>query len=212
MGILYTALAGYDPYAASKVWQDIYKTSGNGGAGLHSHPMNSERAQNTQVAAQKAAQYYTKGRVNSKSAEILKNNTLYAFSKGRNVEAGKGGGLGSVLSAGINAASTHQSAKAEEARQLSRIQALKSIERSLSVQSVRSRSGNVAEVVFVNQSNSILYDLSILANIENETRLYQSSARLHPGKQLVARFAFEKQRVTQQSLSRIKFALDDAKW
>ena len=65
IGILYSALAGYDPMAASRIWQRKYAEQGNARALFHhDHPVNAERYQETLKTGKAVMQYYRKGQIN----------------------------------------------------------------------------------------------------------------------------------------------------
>lgn len=59
IGVMYMAAGGYDPLAASQLWEKMYKKHGAGNAAYTSdHGLNYERAALTKKFAQDAAQYY----------------------------------------------------------------------------------------------------------------------------------------------------------
>ena len=116
IGILYMALAGYNPQAAVKVWQKQFSQSGDGNILMRSHPANSARLQNARVIAGKVHQYYSPGVKNRNYFAILRNNALWK-SKKSNIAKGKGGGLLSLMEGIAGGLSEHAQAKAEEKRQ-----------------------------------------------------------------------------------------------
>ncbi|MBQ0755892.1 MAG: M48 family metallopeptidase, partial [Amphritea sp.] len=78
IGVLYSALAGYDPYAATRIWQRQFKEQGNARSLFaHDHPVNAERAAETKVLANKVKQYYQPGRINPNAATLRDNNSLW---------------------------------------------------------------------------------------------------------------------------------------
>lgn len=77
IGILYVALAGYDPYAANEIWTRMYKKYGNSQSLFFDHPLNEERAQTTKKIADKVNAYYIKGEQNPDFEAILLDNTIY---------------------------------------------------------------------------------------------------------------------------------------
>ena len=74
MGILYAALAGYDPYAASRLWA---RGPGRGRAYFRTHPAGPERVRRTRNIADKARRYYVPGQLNPRAREILACSELY---------------------------------------------------------------------------------------------------------------------------------------
>ena len=78
VGILYMALAGFDPGNAAKVWDRMHERQGSKpGNYLYTHPLNMDRANSTEKWGKMARQYFAgPGVVNPKSGEILANNKL----------------------------------------------------------------------------------------------------------------------------------------
>lgn len=121
IGILYCALAGFDPNAAANLWQRIASEQITfRGAGLYyTHPISRERAANTQTVANAVSRYYTPGRINRDFESLLSNNVLWQRQAAHNLEPGKGAGFAAVIEAAASAVLAHQKAKLEEARQTS---------------------------------------------------------------------------------------------
>ncbi|WP_210397218.1 M48 family metallopeptidase [Motiliproteus sediminis] len=119
VGILYMALAGYDPMAASRIWQRQYQAEGNRRALFaHSHPVNSEREAETRAVGEKVTAYYQQGRINPEAAALLANNVLWQKRSSEGVAAaGEGGGLQALGSTLLGALVQHEQAKTEERRQ-----------------------------------------------------------------------------------------------
>ena len=116
IGILYAALAGYDPLAASRVWERLFAEQGNQRNGFTDHPVNSDRANETQQIGEKVLQYYTAGQINPKASELLVNNALWQ-KKHSEPEGGKGGGFAALLTTASNSYIANQKAKQEQLRQ-----------------------------------------------------------------------------------------------
>ena len=74
IGILYAALAGYDPYAASRLWA---RGPDGGHAYFRAHPTSPGRARRARRIADKARRYYVPGQLNPRFREILACNYLY---------------------------------------------------------------------------------------------------------------------------------------
>lgn len=89
IGLLYMALAGYDPSAAAAVWQRAHRKQGSSpGKYLYDHPLNAQRAQAAASVAQQLKVYYVPGQRNPDWAALQEHNVLY-----RKAEP-KGGAVG----------------------------------------------------------------------------------------------------------------------
>ncbi len=112
VGILYAALAGYDPKAAHRVWSRRHAIVGsNPGDYAYTHPLNKDRAEAARRWGETATRYYVGSRVmNPKYGEILASNEL----------APRVGGTGSetvdFLSAALQEHLKYRQAKAEAER------------------------------------------------------------------------------------------------
>ena len=116
IGILYSALAGYDPYASVSTWQKRQVNIAQY-AYFRSHPIGPERAKLNRQTANKVAQYYSKGVINQDHEQILACNVLFCPKNRGNVKAGQGGGLLSAMEVILDTAVKDQKAKAEHAKQ-----------------------------------------------------------------------------------------------
>ena len=117
IGVLYMALAGYDPQAAVRVWEEKFAKHGDGNLLIRTHPVPSSRMQKARQVAQQVRQYYSPGVKNYKFAEVLRNNVLWNTDNKSNLAVGKGGGFFSVLEGVASGLAKHNQAKAEEKRQ-----------------------------------------------------------------------------------------------
>ena len=126
IAVLYSALAGYDPYAGQRVWERMYQKLGDNADMIHDHPMNSERAVMARRAASKVEKYYTPDWVNFDHEAILESNPLFSRDKTQ-VAAGEGGGLLAVLDVAAETYVQKYKAKNEERRQLQRVQFMRSV-------------------------------------------------------------------------------------
>lgn len=116
VGILYAALAGYDPYAASNVWTRFAAKSETQWSYFRDHPADNERAVQTKETASKVADYYTAGELNPQHAELLGCNSLWC-KKDKQIAAGEGGGLVAAVEGVLDTMTKNEQAKAERARQ-----------------------------------------------------------------------------------------------
>ncbi len=90
LGILYAALAGYDPDAAAALW----KTRADSGyEWFRTHPTSAERVRRNRQTADKVRQYYRPGRVNPEAQTVLACNVLYCRSDAPPLRPGSGGGV-----------------------------------------------------------------------------------------------------------------------
>lgn len=116
IGILYAALAGYDPTAASRVWERMAAKSDNSWTYFRSHPADSDRSGQTFNYAMNVKQYYTPNQQNQRHSELLVCNQLWC-KKEKAPKAGDGGGFLATLESALNAVSDNQKAKTERSRQ-----------------------------------------------------------------------------------------------
>lgn len=64
IGVVYTALAGYDPYSVSDLWGRLARQYKDDWSWFRTHPASSDRARTTRTMADRAKQYYLPGRLN----------------------------------------------------------------------------------------------------------------------------------------------------
>lgn len=136
IGILYSALAGYDPHAAAQIWRDKFKQRGNlrEVGRYHDHPVDSERSETADKVADAASQHYIPGQINPDFERLLANNAVYE-TKSANYEdeAGEGGGLAALFETATDAYLRHQNAKVEKERQERRARFVRSVEQSIEI-------------------------------------------------------------------------------
>ncbi|MDO6564723.1 M48 family metallopeptidase [Amphritea sp. 1_MG-2023] len=139
IGVLYSALAGYDPYAATGIWQRQYQQQGNARSLFaHDHPVNAERAAETKALANQVKQYYQSGRINPSAATLRDNNSLWQKRDNRDqATAGEGGGVSAILSTALGAYVDHQQAKQEAGRQAQYAQFVKAVETYMQLEQQR---------------------------------------------------------------------------
>lgn len=133
VGILYAALAGFDPYAASRIWARQYQQQGSArGLFFHDHPVNKERAALTRQVADKVKTYYRRGRQSPNYEALRENNTLWRKRDDQRI-AGEGGGLAAVLGTALGAYVQHQETKIEANRQAQQIQMMRALNSNIRV-------------------------------------------------------------------------------
>ena len=193
VGILYSALAGYDPTAASRIWQRQYRQEGNARTLFaHDHPVNAERAAETRQVAEKVRPYYAAGTQNPRYAELLKNNSLWRKSSG-GPAAGEGGGVMAVLSTAANAYLQHEQTKGEMRRQQQQNAFVKAVEQRMKLLSAKRVSPQVLETRWQFQSsNPALKNLVMGLLVKQGEKVARVVAhidkRVGPGQQFNASF------------------------
>ena len=215
IGILYTALAGYDPMAASRIWKRKFTAQGNARSLFqHSHPVNEERYQATLKVGKAVQPYYIKGRINPRSAQLLDNNVLWKKGQGE-AAAGEGGGLAALLSTTLGAVVQHQKAKQEEQRQLQQAQFVKAIEAGLKLESARKASTYQLETrwrynVQGPTLNNLVMGLYVKRNGKLERYVSHVKGYIKPGQVFAARFNLPKD-LPVDSLKKLEagYYLDD---
>jgi len=153
VGILYAALAGFDPYAASRIWARQYQQQGSArGLFFHDHPVNKERAALTRKVADKVKAYYRRNQQNPNYVSLRDNNALWRKRADRSA-AGDGGGLAAVLGTAFGAYVQHQETKVEANRQAQQIQMMKALNSNIRVIEQRKIDNHRWRVVWKNQNS-----------------------------------------------------------
>lgn len=114
LGILYAALAGYDPYAAAALWE---KKADTGYEWFRTHPTSVERVRRNRETAGKVRQYYRPGRVNPEAKAVLNCNVLYCRRETPSLQPGFGGGLLALTEAVQSVRQQYKDVKEEWKRQ-----------------------------------------------------------------------------------------------
>ncbi len=99
VGILYAALAGFNPLASATVWENIEKKYPTNYSYFRTHPANTERAASNRATARLVESYYAHGKQNNDYQSLLICNSLFC-SKTLKKSPGEGGGfeaMGQVL-------------------------------------------------------------------------------------------------------------------
>lgn len=168
IAVLYCALAGFDPYAGSRIWERMHQQSGNDALFVHDHPMNSERAQEAERVAGLVQKYYVAGKVNPSYREVIEKNELFS-AQNSEVSAGEGGGFLAALNAGLSTFQQKQQAKFEEQRQQNRMQFMQSVQRVSRIVGSDSISPNQWRVTVLYQGNLSLTDLNFKAIVHRDS-------------------------------------------
>ena len=97
IGILYSALAGFDPYAGYNLWKKKASLNPRQFAYYRSHPLGYERSLQNLKTAKLVEKYYIKGIINPSYSYYRECNSLYCKKNTNKLTDGSGGGLLKVL-------------------------------------------------------------------------------------------------------------------
>lgn len=161
IGILYAALAGYDPMAASRLWARMYAQQGQYAGMITDHPLNGDRAASTQKIGQAVSQYRIAGKVNPDAQAILTNNVLWQKTALPQLAAGQGGGLAAVAGAAWTTYSERQTAQGLAADQTARATRVKAVQDALVVRSIDAADADTVVVRLTYQGTVPLADLHL---------------------------------------------------
>ena len=180
IGILYAALAGYDPMAASALWNRLYAQQGQYAGMISSHPLNGDRAASTQRLGQQVAQYRIAGQINPQAQEILANNVLWQRSTLPQLPAGQGGGLLAVAQTAWTTYQERETAQGLAAAQTARAAQVKAVQDALVVRSIDAVDADTAVVRLTYQGTAPLADLR-LALQTPKVRVIARAGAVAPG-------------------------------
>lgn len=183
VGILYATLAGYDPYAASKIWKRMYENKGNFSAMMVDHPIYSERYQKAGKLADLYAQYYTPGKINTDYQIILQNNEVFGPGP-EDMSApkpGQGAGVLSVIEAVAEGMGKHYEAKAEEARQQIRVMKIKRVSDSLSYVDKKISDSHTMKLSIKYHGYEVLKNLTFISFLGDEEVTQKIDSDIYPG-------------------------------
>lgn len=114
LGILYAALAGYDPDAAAALWE---KRANSGYEWFRTHPTSAERVRRNRETAGKVRRYYRPGQVNPQAKAVLDCNVLYCRRETLPLKPGSGGGVLALAEAIQSVRQQYKDVKEEWKRQ-----------------------------------------------------------------------------------------------
>ena len=155
IGVLYMALAGFNPSASSELWDRKNIEQGSNDSLYAGHPRSSERTRRNAEAAIKVSQYYTKGVQHPNHDSVLNNNTLWK-KRHKAVKAGSGGGVIALLDTVSNGYKKKSEARLEQAKAKNRNYKIESLRSSLQkVKLQRSRNGRALRIWLKNSGPSI---------------------------------------------------------
>ncbi len=175
IGVLYSALAGYDPYAAHRIWKRKFEESGDLWVGFtHDHPVNSQRSVEAEAVAGKVSQYYSEGSINPNFEELLVNNSLWG-ADGFEVAAGEGGGILAVLEATADAMLKHQKAKVEEKRQKNKNEFVNAVRQLVTYSNLEIISEDAFRITIHYRGNRSINNITFLCVVDNELQIKSDS-------------------------------------
>jgi predicted Zn-dependent protease len=211
IGILYAALAGYDPMAAPRTWQKIYRKKGNNGNILSTHPTTSERLEYTEQVASKVREYYIPGKINSQFESILENNNLFQKATSNpKLQPGSGGGLLSVAETFVNSYANKQRAKQQAEIQNQRIAMLKNIEQSLDIVGGNLNRQGQFEMKIRYSGSKPISTLAVRAVSQDKNMLYRVNQIIYPNSEFIASFDKSILMLDDGSKAKIKLIVDEA--
>lgn len=125
LGVLYAALAGYDPKAASRIWTRMLRLAGpQAPYAMQVHPLTQDRVSSTSSYGERASQYCVKGKVNPHAKERLAENALVP-------QQAASEGVVALLEAALSYYAEGEAAKAEQRRRRTLIAAKRSQEEAV---------------------------------------------------------------------------------
>lgn len=186
IGILYAALAGYDPFAASRVWERMYASEGNQVL-VSDHPLNRARIDSTRAVAEKVKVYYRAGVVNPEAQQILVSNTLWNR-QGDVVEAGKGGGVAALAETALNTYLAREQTKQVEKSQQAHAVQVAQVRQALQVVDVQVVDADHVQVDVVYGGNVPLKVLALVAQAGGVRAVAHVTPPVVPGQKFRAVF------------------------
>ena len=216
IGVLYSALAGYDPMAASRIWKRQYEAEGNRrGLFFQSHPINSDRERVNRINGEKVKPYYQAGRINPNHAQLLQNNALWSKRDGDDA-VGQGGGFSALAGTLLGAYVDHQQAKAGEQQQVQQIQFVRYVQSQLKMTGQSRPAADRWRLAFRYDGQVPLKGLTLGGQIPQGkdkaplTMVARVEQRLVRGSQFTAEFKHSALKSLSKPDQSVKLYLDDA--
>jgi len=116
IGLVYTALAGFDPCASVTFARKLPSSLRNYTI-FRTHPAPPQRAMANQKACGIIKKYYTKGQVNPNVEKVLKCNELFCNRSSKELKGGEGGGVVAVIEVLADTIQKNKQAKEEQRKQ-----------------------------------------------------------------------------------------------
>jgi len=175
IGVLYSALAGFDPYAAHRLWKRKFEESGDLWIGFtNDHPVNSQRSAEAEAVAGKVSQYYSEGSINQNFEKLLVNNSLWG-ADGIEVAAGEGGGILAVLEATADAMLKNKKAKDEEERQKNKNEFVSAVRQLVTYSNLEVISKDAFRITIHYRGNISINNITFLCVVDNELQIKSDS-------------------------------------
>lgn len=175
IGVLYSALAGFDPYAAHRIWKRKYEESGDLWIGFtHDHPVNSQRSAEVKSVADKVSQYYSEGSINPDFEKLLVENSLWR-AKGIEVASGEGGGILAVLEATADSIIKHKKAKAEEERQKNKNEFVNAVRQLVTYTNLEIVSKDAFRITIHYRGDRSINNITFLCVVDNDLQIKSDS-------------------------------------
>lgn len=206
LGVLYAALAGYNPYAASRVWQKVYQKQGDM---LSNHPANSDRFAATQKLAQDYSKYFQPGKINPQHVEILQSMANGGFGA-QQVKPGEGGGLAAVLETAASVYGTRAQVKAEQQQQRATAAFTQYVGANVQLLSKRITDAHTLEAGLFYKGQYPVRNLNVMAVAGQERVSAHSDAVLPPMSQVTLRFVFAGTDLTRVNINTLPLAVVNA--
>lgn len=187
IGILYAALAGYDPMAASRLWGRLYASQGQYAGMISDHPLNGDRAQSTKTIGGQVQPYVVAGQVNPEAQAILTNNVLWQKSALPQLAAGQGGGLAALAGTAWTTYTERETAKGLAQSQQQRTAQVKAVQAALVVRSIDA-SGPDSAVVQLTYNGTVPLARLVMAMQTAKVRVLSDVGAVSPGQSFTAVF------------------------
>lgn len=208
IGVLYATLAGYDPYAASRLWQRMYESKGDFSAMLIDHPINSARSASARALADRYKQYYQAGRVNPDHAAILRQEFGGAQANPENV--GQGAGLMAVLGTAMGTLANKEAVKAQEAAQNQNLQFLSYVNQNMSVKAAERTGANSLRAVLGYGGQYPIRNVTVVAGVGQQSATAHNPATVMPGGSVTGEFTFKEALPAKLSAQNLKLMVGHA--
>ncbi len=231
IGILYMALAGYDPYSAGRIWQKMYNKKGNAGQMVQSHPISSDRMSAANKVAESVKKYQIPGEINPDFASILKANTLYqtqgdvvgpqlgSTNLNTNIPASQqnsqvpvGSGLVSALQTASDYYQKKESAKSQGLQQTYRVTTLQEIQKNMQIAGGKMVDANNFDMQIQYKGTTPVANLAIMAVSESNSSLYRHTQTVNPGDIFTANFSSSILQSADGQKPKIKLVVDEGNY
>ncbi len=210
VGILYATLAGYDPYAAAKLWKRMRDNEGDYSRAVNSHPINGERAKKAEELAGIYEVYYQPGTINSDYALALDSNPVFGRppeDMSASLAPGQGGGFLALLEVTLDGVAKHYEAKAEEERQKLQAQRVSFTEQDIKWIDFTPIDSKAIRIKAQHSGYNQLKDLTIVGIVDNEKAVKIIEKYISPGE--IFEFDLE---FKNPDISKLKIGITHVEW